>query len=217
MVISFHDEYLSAFNKPEVTLVETSGTGIEAITENGVVVRSEEYKLDCLIFSTGFELMTNWTSASNLQIIGRNKQRLSEKWKEGQRTLHSIVTRNFPNCFFLQTVQAGFSPNFTHLLDEQAQHVAWIIRTCEDKHIATFEPTEQGEDEYVNMIEKRGLVRRKFLADCTPGHITNEGKYDISFIRMTPYSLGGGEFFRMLKDWRDKGDLNGIETVAATA
>ena len=161
--------------------------------------------------------MTDWTSASNLQIIGRNDQPLAEKWKEGHRTLHSILTRNFPNCFFLHTAQAGFSPNFTHLLDEQAQHVAWMIRACEDRHVSTVEPTQEAEDEYVSFIEERGLVRRTFLADCTPGHITNEGHYDISYIRMTPYSLGGGEFFRMLKDWRDKGDLKGMETVAAAA
>ena len=34
----FHDEYLDTFNRPNVTLVDTEGTGVERITEGGVVV-----------------------------------------------------------------------------------------------------------------------------------------------------------------------------------
>lgn len=35
----FHDEYLQTFNRPNVTLVDTRGNGIEAVTEKGVVAR----------------------------------------------------------------------------------------------------------------------------------------------------------------------------------
>ena len=34
----FHDEYLQAFNRPNVTLVDTDGRGVDAITSDGVVV-----------------------------------------------------------------------------------------------------------------------------------------------------------------------------------
>ena len=34
----FHDEYLDTFNRPNVTLVDTDGRGVERITERGVVV-----------------------------------------------------------------------------------------------------------------------------------------------------------------------------------
>src|SRR5204862_7059640 len=33
----FHDEYLQAFNEPEVRLVDTGGKGVERITEHSVV------------------------------------------------------------------------------------------------------------------------------------------------------------------------------------
>ena len=34
----FHDEYLQAFNRPNVSLVDTDGRGVDAITSAGVVV-----------------------------------------------------------------------------------------------------------------------------------------------------------------------------------
>ena len=52
----FHDDYLPTFNRPNVTLVDTQGRGVEQITEKGVVVDGEEIELDCLIFATGFEV-----------------------------------------------------------------------------------------------------------------------------------------------------------------
>ena len=175
----------------------------------------KEFKLDCLVFATGFEFMTNWTSPKNLQIIGQDGLRLGDKWREGHRTFQSMMTCGFPNLFFLHVAQAGFSPNFTHLLDEQAQHVTWIIRNCETRKLVTIQPSKEAEDDYVRLIDERGKMRQAYLADCTPGHLTNDGNVDIKFIRGTPYSQGGREFFLLLKDWRDAGDLRGMQTVKA--
>ncbi len=52
----FHDQHLDTFNRPNVTLVDTDGRGVERVTEDGVIVGGKHYKLDCLIFATGFEV-----------------------------------------------------------------------------------------------------------------------------------------------------------------
>ena len=59
----FHDEYLDTFNRPNVTLVDTQGRGVERITEKGVVVDGVEYEVDCIIYATGFEVGTDYTGA----------------------------------------------------------------------------------------------------------------------------------------------------------
>ena len=41
----FHDDYLQAFNRPNVQLVDTDGRGIDRITPTGVVVDDTEYEL----------------------------------------------------------------------------------------------------------------------------------------------------------------------------
>jgi cyclohexanone monooxygenase len=58
----FHDEYLQTFNRPNVTLVDTKGRGVERITEKGAVVAGVEYPLDCLIYATGFEVGTDYAA-----------------------------------------------------------------------------------------------------------------------------------------------------------
>src|SRR5205085_10584694 len=57
----FHDEYLHTYNRPNVTLVDTKGRGVERLTETAVVANRQPYEVDCLIFATGFEVGTSYT------------------------------------------------------------------------------------------------------------------------------------------------------------
>ena len=54
----FHDEYLQAYNMPGTHLVDTDGEGVERITENGVAVAGTDYRVDCIIYASGFEVGT---------------------------------------------------------------------------------------------------------------------------------------------------------------
>ena len=68
----FHDEYLDTFNRPNVTLVDTDGKGVDRITERGVVVGETEFELDCLIYATGFEVGTDYTRRAGYEVVGRD-------------------------------------------------------------------------------------------------------------------------------------------------
>ena len=50
----FHDEYLPAFNRPNVRLIDTGGRGVERITEDSIVVDGVSYPVDCIIYASGF-------------------------------------------------------------------------------------------------------------------------------------------------------------------
>src|SRR5262249_12507354 len=65
----FHDQYLQTFNRPNVTLVDTAGLGIERVTESGIVARGTEYPLDCIIFATGFEFQSDYSRRAGCRII----------------------------------------------------------------------------------------------------------------------------------------------------
>ncbi|MEZ5250524.1 MAG: hypothetical protein R2713_15330 [Ilumatobacteraceae bacterium] len=123
----FHDEYLDTFNRPNVTLVDTRGQGVEAITERGIVANGVEYELDCIIFATGFEVGTEYTRRSGYELVGRDGITLTEKWADGACTLHGMFSRGFPNCFILSNIQSGFTANFPHMIDEQARHCAYVL------------------------------------------------------------------------------------------
>jgi cyclohexanone monooxygenase len=104
----FHDEYLDTFNRPNVTLVDTQGKGVERIDATGVWANGRHYEIDCLIYATGFEVGTSYTRRSGYEVYGRDGVSLTQKWANGAETLHGVLSRGFPNCFIVSNVQSGF-------------------------------------------------------------------------------------------------------------
>jgi cyclohexanone monooxygenase len=206
----FHDDYLQTFNRPNVSLVNTHGRGVERITEKGVVVDGQEYELDCLIFATGFEVGTDYARRAGCQLIGRSGISLTEKWADGIRTLHGMHSRGFPNCFIMSNAQAGFTANFPHLLNEQSQHLSYIIKHALDHEIKTIEVTEEAEQEWVDTVIKLARLGESFFADCTPGYYNNEGKLGERSRQNGFYGGGSVQFFKILEEWRAEGGLKGL-------
>ena len=208
---TFNDEYLQTFNRPNVTLVDTRGRGIERLTRNSVVFEDKEYEVDCLIFATGFEVGTGYTRRSGFEVIGRDGVTLSGKWAGGVSTLHGFQSNGFPNCFFMGLVQGGFTANFTHMLNEQSIHIAYIVNHATETEARTVEATEQAEEEWVATIGRLALNNQKFQAECTPGYYNNEGMPEPG-VGFTAGQYGGGpvEFFRLMSEWRAEGSLAGL-------
>ncbi len=208
----FHDQYLPTFNRPNVHLVDTAGKGVERITEKGVVVDGHEYELDCLIYATGFEVGTDYMRSLGFEIHGRGGESLTDKWKDGAATFHSIVTRGFPNAFLLSSIQSGQSANFQHMLDEKAKHIAFIIAEALAGGVKTLEPAAQAEQDWVDTIVKLAVTRRPFLEACTPGYYNNEGReLDMRIARNNPYWRGPMAYVRLLERWRADGSMPGLE------
>ena len=207
----FHDQYLPTFNRPNVTLVDTHGKGLDSITKDGVIANGEEYKLDCLVYATGFEVSTDWSHRSGMEIFGRGGTTITEKWEDGVATLHGYATRDFPNCFFMQTIQAALTPNHLHVTDEQAKHFAYIVKTCHDRGIRTVEPTQEAEDEWVNTILELSEPRTRYLKECTPGYYNFEGNLSTKMRRNMTYGGESYAFLDLLRNWRDEGNLWGLD------
>ena len=207
----FHNEYLEAFNLPNVTLVDTHGQGVERITKKGVVVEGHEYELDCLIYASGFEVGTDFSRRAGMEIFGRGGQALNQKWETGIRTLHGMHTRGFPNCFIMSNPQAGFTASYPHLLDEQAKHLAYIIQTGLEKGLSKVEASEAGEEGWVAQCLEKAVSAGDFLESCTPGYYNNEGKTSERSAQDGFYGGGSVEFFQILAKWREEGGLEGME------
>ena len=210
----FHDDYLPTFNRHNVHLVDTLGAGVERITERGVIVGGREYPLDCLIFATGFEVGSDYTRNVGFEIHGREGMTLTEKWKNGAATLHGMLSRGFPNCFVISTIQSGQSANFHHMLEVKARHIAFLISEAQVRGIKEMEPSASAEAEWVATIVKYVQSRLAFLAECTPGYYNNEGgAMDERIARNNQYWRGPVAFAKLLQRWRDDGLMAGLEVV----
>lgn len=207
----FHDDYLPTFNRPNVTLVDTEGRGVERITPSGVVANGVEYTLDCLIFATGFEVGTDYSRRSGYQVYGSNGLTLTEKWANGVETFHGFFSRGFPNSFIVSNQQSGFSVNFPHMLNEQAIHIAHVVKHNLDNNITRMETSEQAERDWVEEIKSNSTMNLKFLEACTPGYYNNEGKPAERAAQNGSYGRGPNAFAKLLEQWRESGDLAGLE------
>ena len=211
----FHDEYLDAFNRPNVTLVDTAGQGVERITGKGVVANGLEYALDCLIYATGFEVGTDYTRRSGYEVFGRGGITLTEKWRNGASTLHGLHSRGFPNCFIISNTQSGFSANFPHMINEQSKHLGYILGRCHKEGISAVEASQEAEDAWVETIVKLAIMRQAFLEECTPGYYNNEGNVRAISSRNGSYGAGPVAFVKVLEDWRAEGSMPGLEITRA--
>jgi cation diffusion facilitator CzcD-associated flavoprotein CzcO len=208
----FHDEYLETYNRPNVTLVDTDGKGVARLTENAVVVGDHHYEVDCLIFATGFEVGTTYTRRAGYDIIGRDGVSLSDKWANGIRTFHGLQTHAFPNCFFLGFTQTAVTVSVPHALNEQARHVTYILEAARRRGARTVEVTPDAEQSWLDEMRDKARLAERFYAACTPGYYNNEGNLgNPNGFFAGAYGAGPIKFFQTLEEWRDDGQLRGVE------
>ena len=208
----FHDEYLDTYNRDNVTLVDTQGKGVDALTQTGVQVGGKHYEVDCLIFATGFEVGTTFTRRAGYDVVGRGGQTLSDHWSEGLRTFHGLTSHGFPNCFFLGFTQTAVTVNVPHALNEQAKHLAYVIGEARDRGTPTVEAAQSAEQEYVDLIRQSSNTGARFYRECTPGYYNSEGKTgNASGFFSDMFGAGPIKFFRMLDEWRKDGNMTGID------
>ena len=202
---TFNDEYLPAFNRPNVTLVDTQGRGVERITEKGLVFDGVEYEVDCIIFATGFEVGTAYTRRAGFEVYGRGGQTLTDYWRSGLKTLHGFCSVGFPNCFHMGITQNALTANFPHMLEEQSRHIAELIQHAKSQEARCIEPTPEAEAEWVATIKEKAMNNREFLEACTPGYYNNEGKPEKGF-GLAGELYGGGpvEFHEIIRKWREE-------------
>ncbi|MHA6804088.1 flavin-containing monooxygenase [Salinifilum ghardaiensis] len=205
---TFSDEYLQAFNRPNVTLVDTADRGgVERITSNALVVGEQTCEVDCVIFATGFEVGRSDVLTGRLPVRGRDGVSLLESWRAtGTRTLHGFCSNGFPNLFHLGPLQNAPSVNFTHVLDEQAVHVAAVIAEARRRGVKCVEPTVEAETAWVETIRRTAPQQEWFDAECTPGYYNNEGDPRTRQI----YGRGPAAFHQLLREWRSGDGINEV-------
>ncbi|HWD54186.1 MAG TPA: NAD(P)/FAD-dependent oxidoreductase [Acidimicrobiales bacterium] len=208
----FHDDYLQAFNRESVELIDTDGRGVDRVTANGVVAAGREYEVDCIIFATGFEVGTDYTRRAGYDVVG-SKGTLSEYWKDGMRSVHGMHVHGFPNMFVVGHTQGGFTVNYPHLLDEASRHACHVVRHAID-HEFVVEATAAGEEDWLRTLEESARDFRAFQEQCTPGYYNNEGQPGVGGFLGSSYGNGPMAFFNLLADWRDDGTFAGLDLTS---
>jgi cation diffusion facilitator CzcD-associated flavoprotein CzcO len=222
-----HDEYLQAFNRPNVHLVDTAPRGIEALTPKGIVHNGKEYPIDVIIWSTGYgsPLTESLAGKAGIAVIGKDGLDMEDEFKEGKlMSLHGLIAHNFPNLFYTGLSQAGVGVNQTQRLDEQSLHIAYTIKEAclrAKSQKTVIEATHTACDDWANQCASKAHMLAT-MRNCTPSYFNMEGATD----RMTPeqqavaarsalWGQGYLSYAKVLGDWRARGNLEGFEISVA--
>jgi cyclohexanone monooxygenase len=213
----FHDEYLQAFNRPNVHLVDTDGKGVRRITERGVVAGGVEYEVDCIVYASGFEVGTPYRRRAGFDLTGRGGLKLSDHWADGMRTKHGMHVHGFPNAFFVQPTQgANLISNVPHNIVESAGTIATVVRCARERGAREVEVTQEAEEAWINLLLS-GAGMLIGSQDCTPGYYNNEGQDSGRRGKLNVgYPAGALAYFRYLEGWRSSGRFEGLEFRAGS-
>jgi cation diffusion facilitator CzcD-associated flavoprotein CzcO len=206
------DEFYPTFNRPNVTLLDVSDTkGVERITEKGFVANGKEYEVDCLIFASGFEVTSKLSRRWGIDVVeGRDGRSIYDHWSDGPLTFHGTMTHGFPNQFFIGYYQGGLNGSVTEQFGQQGRHIAYIIAEALGRGVKVVEPTKQAMDDYVRTFYELEIDSSEFQSQCPPSYFNNEGESNPKWALFRGWGPGWWAFQKMLQEWRDKGDMEGL-------
>jgi len=145
--------YYEAFNRDNVTLVDVKAAPIETFTTDGLKTTAASFKLDSVVFATGFDAMTG--TLDNIDIRGIDGLSLKDKWHAGPRTYLGIATTGFPNFFI---ITGPGSPSVLASMTVGVEHHAEWISECidylEQRDLARIEATLAAEDAWVKHVNE---------------------------------------------------------------
>ncbi len=148
-------DYFDTFNRDNVTLVDVRHVPIKAIMPDGLRTGTTTYRLDSIVFATGFDAMTGTLLA--MDITGRGGCSLREKWSAGPLTYLGLMTAGFPNMFMI--TGPGSPSVLTNMIVSIEQHVDWIAACLvhlRSRNMATIEAAAEAEDAWVAHVREVG-------------------------------------------------------------
>jgi cation diffusion facilitator CzcD-associated flavoprotein CzcO len=146
-------DYYATFNRDNVQLVDLRETPLVEITPAGVKTGAGEYRVDVIVYATGFDAMTG--ALLKVDIKGREGVALKDVWKDGPKTYLGLQIAGFPNLF---TITGPGSPSvLSNMITSCEQHVDWIMGAIDyvrGKGLKTIEASPQAQEAWVAHVNE---------------------------------------------------------------
>ncbi|WP_420749756.1 flavin-containing monooxygenase [Rhodococcus sp. O3] len=140
--------YYETYNRDNVTLVDVASAPIREITATGVRTAAADHELDVIVLATGFDAMTGPLLA--MGIVGRDGERLEDKFAGGPRTYLGLMMHKFPNLFLVTGPQSpSVLYNMPLAIEDHVDFATDAIAHLRERGLDTIEPTLEAEDTWV--------------------------------------------------------------------
>jgi cation diffusion facilitator CzcD-associated flavoprotein CzcO len=162
---SFHNEYLTTFNRPHVHL-ET--TPIERITSDAVVTTDgEAHEIDALILATGFKVFDPGNMPA-YPVTGSAGADLESFWAQNRHQAYEGVTvPGFPNYFTMFGPYGYNGSSYFNLIETQARHIVRCLRHAKDVGATLVEVRPEANARYFAQMLRRRNRQVFWQAGCS--------------------------------------------------
>jgi len=160
---SFSNEYLPAFNRPNVYL-ETSP--IEEITPSAVRTAEGEHEIDTLILATGFQVFEKGNMPP-YPVIGRDGVDLAQWWEENRsQAYEGVSVPGFPNMFTILGPYGFNGASYFTLIENQARHIVRCLRRARSSGSTAVEISREANRRYFEKMLGRRDRQVFFSGAC---------------------------------------------------
>lgn len=150
---SFHNSYLSTYNRPNVTLQTDP---IERVTPDGVLtVGGVHHQADVLILATGFKVYERG-NLPKYPVTGRHGQDLDTWWDDNRyRAYQGISVPGFPNYFFVLGPYGWNGSSYFSLIENQSNHIVRCLLHARSTGATAIEISSVAEQRYFDKMLAR--------------------------------------------------------------
>lgn len=208
--VPLETNYLEAYNRENVHLVDISETPIERITKTGIRTSQNEFDFDVIIYATGFDAITG--SFDRIDITGIGGEKLADKWRDGPATFLGMFTHGFPNMLMPAGPQSGSaSTNYPRGIETGVNWCSDFLEYVYQHQYTRADASaaaEQAWTEHVTQMYSTMLMRK--AKSWFTGYNSNVEGHEEGRIRYFVYNGGTPKYVKKINAVSDN-DYQGIE------
>ncbi len=214
--VPLETNYLEAYNRPNVHLVDLAETPLERVTETGLRTTERDYDFDVIVYATGFDAITG--AYDRIDIRGVGGVKLRDKWRDKISTYLGVFIHGFPNLLMPNGPQSGSaSTNYPRGIEVGVDWTTAFLEHAWANGYVRAEATEQAEDRWTRHVTKMYsmMLMRKAKSWFT-GYNSNVEGHEAGTIRYLVYNGGMPKYVSIINETAADG-YSGIdfETDAA--
>lgn len=154
---------------------EVNTSGIAQINRNSVIANDgTQYPVDCIIYGTGFHVTD---AAIAKHVKGRSGRTLDEVWKGSPEAYLGITVADFPNYFHMVGPNTGLGhSSIVFIIEAQLRYIIDAITQISGRRLATIEPTQQAQREWVDLVQEKSQGTVWLAGGCNSWYIDEKGR-----------------------------------------
>jgi cation diffusion facilitator CzcD-associated flavoprotein CzcO len=198
--VPLETNYLEAYNRDNVHLVDINEAPIERVTETGIRTSEQDYDFDIIVYATGFDAITG--AHDHIDIRGVGGERLRDRWRDSPSTFLGMFVHGFPNLLMPNGPQSGSaSTNYPRGIEIGVNWCTELLEHMWARGITRAEATRAAEDRWTAHVTKMysRMLMRKAKSWFT-GYNSNVEGHEAGKVRYFVYNGGTPKYVAVINE-----------------